>query len=512
MQASFPTDRIINDRPGSSPELAQAGQRRARRVVSCVPGLVFTMSCCGTLEFVNRHLLDYFDKSIEELRAWPTSDALHPDDRTRIAVESARGIQSGRTYELEQRLRRADGVYRWFHFRAAPVRGANGSILRWYGLLTDIDEMKRAQDSLQASEQGLRMLVDSIPGMVYTRTPSGEIESVNRQMLAYFGKSLDDVRAWQMRDLVHPDELAPTIEEWRRKLDAGEPYETEHRLRRADGVYRWFRFRVTPRRDADGRLLRWYGLLTDVDDLRRAEQELRNTHARLSRATQLATVSELAASIAHEINQPLAAVVAHGEACHRWLAAHPVNTDRARLSAECVVRDGNVAAEVVRRIRALFRHAPPIKEWIDLNHAIEQVLGLMMDDLRKQGIVLQTALQHDLASVPADRVQIQQVLANLIRNAIEAMDGVTLRPKLLQITTRQQGGMACVQVKDHGGGIDAMSPLFDPFHTTKPTGMGVGLAICRSIVEAHGGRITAERALPHGATFSFTLRTMEGDT
>lgn len=367
------------------------------------------------------------------------------------------------------------------------------------------DEAKQSEDHLRASERNFRLIVDSIPGLVFTLTGTGEIELVNRQLLEYFGRTLEELKGWTTTDAVHPDDVPRVTAVWRRGVESGQPHEIEHRLRRADGTYRWFHYRALPLRDTDDHIIRWYGLVTDIEDLKCAEEALRSTQARLSRATQIATVSEIAASIAHEINQPLAAVVANGHACQRWLSAKPPNVERALLTAGRIIRDGNAAAEVIQRIRALFRQAPPLKDLLDMNEVIEEVCSLMRDGVRAKGVALKTDLQSDLAGALADRVQIQQVVANLARNGIEAMDGVTDRPKELLISSRHDGRAITVHIADHGIGISDTETVFESFFTTKTDGMGMGLAICRSIVEAHGGRLWATQNVPYGATFSFAL-------
>jgi PAS domain S-box-containing protein len=375
----------------------------------------------------------------------------------------------------------------------------------WEGLNTDVGTHGTAQDA-GASERHFRLIVDSVPGLVLTTTVAGEFEFLNRQLLEYFGRSLEELQAWQANDTVHPHDLDRVIDEWRRGIASRQPYATEHRLRRADGVYRWFQVRMVPGHDATEHFIRWYCLLTDIDDLKRAEEVLRSTQARLSRAAHLATVSELSASIAHEVNQPLAAVVANGHACRQWLSAEPPNVERALLSAERVIRDGNSAADIISRIRSLFRRALPVKDLLDMNEVIEEVCSLIADDLRTRGVMLRIDLQTDLPQTAADRIQMQQVVANLARNGIEAMDAVHARPKQLLISSHACDGEIAVHVTDHGVGLIEPDTVFEPLSTTKTSGMGMGLAICRSIIEAHGGRLWATHNVPHGATFGFALR------
>jgi hypothetical protein len=258
-------------------------------------------------------------------------------------------------------------------------------------------------------------------------------------------------------------------------------------------------------RDAEGRVVRWYALLTDIDDRKRAEDALRSTQTRLSRARQVATVAELSASIAHEINQPLASVVTNAHASQTWLSHDPPNVERARATLERIIRDGHSAAEVVRKIRALFKDAAPVKAPLDVNQVVGEVLRVLSDELRDNSIVVETELETDLPRIEADHVQLQQTLINLVHNAIEAMHGVTDRAKSLRLSSRRHEAELLIQVHDQGVGIKDQTPMFEPFFTTKESGMGMGLVICRSIIEAHGGRVWATANEDVGMTFSFTL-------
>jgi PAS domain S-box-containing protein len=368
-----------------------------------------------------------------------------------------------------------------------------------------------AQTDSFGSDRDFRLIIDSIPGLVSIMSAAGELEFVNRQLLQYFDRSLEELKGWATTDAVHPDDLARTISGWRRAVESGRPVDLEHRLRRGDGVYNWFHFCATPLRDATGRVSRWYALLTNTEDLKRAQESLRTIQERLSRATHLATLSELSAGIAHEINQPLAAVVANGHACYRWLSAHPPNIERALLTSEKIIRDGNLAAEIIRRVQALFSRSPPVKQLLSVNGVIEEVCGLISADLRTHGVVLETDLRIDLPLVAADRIQLQQVVINLARNGAEAMDSTSGRPKLLLMSSQLDHDMIVVRVTDHGVGFSDAEKMFESFYSTKPNGMGMGLAICRSIAEAHGGRLWAEQNASCGATFSLALPRASAD-
>jgi signal transduction histidine kinase len=256
---------------------------------------------------------------------------------------------------------------------------------------------------------------------------------------------------------------------------------------------------------AEARVMQFFGLEVDIDDAAKLAEALRDAQEKLAQASRIAAVAELSASIAHEINQPLQAVVAHGHACVRWLSAEPPNIEQARLSAEHVVRDGNAAAEVVSRIRALFKHTAPEMVDLDINKLILQACTLMADDIQRNAVSLETTLAEDVPKIRADAVQIQQVLVNLVRNAIEALAATTERPKLLLIRSRRDGENVVIDVEDRGTGFADFEKIFEPFFTTKQTGMGIGLAICRTIIEAHAGRIWAVRNEIRGVTFSFSL-------
>jgi C4-dicarboxylate-specific signal transduction histidine kinase len=237
---------------------------------------------------------------------------------------------------------------------------------------------------------------------------------------------------------------------------------------------------------------------------------LRSTRRKLSAAMQIATVAELSASIAHEVNQPLASVVTNAHACQTWLLHDPPNLDRAQATLERIIRDGHSAAEVVRRIRALFKEAAPVKALLDMNQVVAEVLRVLSDELRDNRIIVETELGADLPMIEADHVQIQQTLINLVHNAMEAMDGVTDRAKSLLLSSRRQGEELLIQVGDRGFGIEDPTLIFEPFFTTKKSGMGMGLSICRSIVEAHGGRVWAIANEDAGMTFSIALPLASG--
>jgi C4-dicarboxylate-specific signal transduction histidine kinase len=259
-------------------------------------------------------------------------------------------------------------------------------------------------------------------------------------------------------------------------------------------------------RDRDGEIMQWYGLCLDIEDEIRMQEGLREAQDKLASATQAAGLSELSASIAHEINQPLAAIVATCHACRRWLSADPPNLERAKITLERIIRDASSASEDVSRIRALFSQMDKTRSPTDITEVITEVYRLMADELARKNIRVETDFYRSLPQVLIDPVQMEQVLINLLRNAIDALETIVDRTKLIQVRAVLDGDNTIrVEVRDVGSGMKEPARIFEPFFTTKENGMGMGLAICRSIIESHNGRLWAISDQPKGTILAFTL-------
>jgi PAS domain S-box-containing protein len=741
-------------------EALHARELSWRQIVDNIPGLVATMRAMGEIEFLNRQTLEYFGKTGEELKNWALIDAVHPDDLPRVIEARKKSIETGQIYEIEHRCRRADGVYRWFQVRGLPARNAEGTISAWYLLLTDIDDRKRAEEVLRTRELEVRSFFDNTPGLLARLSPDGIPEIFNPPFLHYLGRTPQEIGQWRMNDIVHPDDLAHTIEVFGNALSTGQPFEFEYRLRRFDGVYRWFQARVVPVRNVEGQILHWNALVTDIDDRKKAEEALQSSernlslminviptviavlgtdgsmlyanqtaldytgltledvqkkdsrsrifhpedvetlreergaaltlgvpfeneqrvlgkdgryrwflirynplldehgridrwyvaaadiedrkraearveqaYLRLTEAQQLsktgsfitdllmdehdwseeafrifefdpaakvtverirntihpedlpmfeaviargmtgadvefgfrivtsrgtvkhlrgmarvmaqsgarplfigamqdetqrklaeealdkarselahvariATLNALTASIAHEVNQPLSGIITNASTCRRMLDGDPPNIEGARETARRIIRDGNRASDVISRLRVLFSKKDFTLEPLDLNEATREVIALSLSDLQRNRVVLLADLAEDLPPVIGDRVQLQQVILNLVRNASDAMLGVDGRPKELLIKTAgDESDRVRLSVIDAGVGFspETADKLFEAFHTTKSDGMGIGLSVSRSIIERHHGRLWAEANAGPGATFSFSI-------
>jgi PAS domain S-box-containing protein len=354
-------------------------------------------------------------------------------------------------------------------------------------------------------------MLQNIPVAAFSVMPDGTPEIVNQLWNEYLGQTPDHVNsdAEACMDPLHPEDRERVSRGYWEGIRSGQGYSMEARFLRArDRTYRWHLNRAVPVRDAEGNILRFVGTSTDVHDWRQAQEALRNTQTEFAHMTRVMTMGELTASIAHEVNQPLGAIVTSAAAGARWLATKPPQLDKARRALERIANDGRRAAEIIRRIRALMKRQAPRKEWLEINETILEVIELAQFQLRRSEILVETRLGQDLPLVRCDRVQLQQVLINLIINAIEAMSGIKERLRELTIVSTLDGPDAVsVEVRDSGTGLDPEHALhlFEPFYTTKAEGLGIGLSISRSILEAHGGRLWVAANAAYGTVFSFSL-------
>jgi PAS domain S-box-containing protein len=612
----------------------------SRLILHSIPGLVCTMSPAGEVDRFNPQILEYFGKTPEELKGWATNDAVHPDDLPRVVAAFTHSITTGTPYDIEHRCRRADGLYRWFQARALPVRDTADRITGWYVLLTDIEDRKRAEDAVRASERGLSSIINTIPMLAWSARPDGFCDFLNQRWLDFTGLSAEQARGSGWGAAIHPDDATGLLDSWQMALVTGQLIDVEARMRRFDGEYRWFLLRASPLRDESGKIVKWYGTNTDIDDRKRAEEELQRseaflaegerlslsgsflwrldtdeitfseqlycihefdrdspltlerirsrihpedlsllaekieraraggnsalnyeirlrmpngsvkyvrtiahgtrdrdgrpeimgavqdvterrlseealTQARadLAHVTRVTSLGVLTASIAHEVNQPLSGIITNAGTCLRMLAADPPNVEGARETAKRTIRDGNRASELITRLRTLFSKKESTVEPVDLNEAAQEVIALSLSELQRNRVILRPKFADDLPVVTGDRVQLQQVILNLLKNASDAMSSVDDRPRQLQIkTVRDTDDQVRLTVQDAGVGLDpqAMDRLFQAFYTTKNDGMGIGLSVSRSIIERHHGRLWAEPNDGPGATFSFSIPPRNG--
>jgi len=623
----------IEDRKRAE-DAVRGNEQTLRSTINAIPTTAWSTRPDGYCEFLNQRWLDYAGMTAEQAQGWGWGTAIHPDDVDRLVRYWQSCLESGTPVEVEARMRRFDGVYRWFLFRANPLRDESGKIVRWYGTNIDIEDRKKAEEVSQSNERTLQMIVNTIPALAWSSRADGYVTFLNQRWLDYAGITAEQGQGWGWTAALHPDEATQLAEYWQATLATGQLGEIEARLRRFDGTYRWFLFRATAVRDSSGNIAAWYGFNTDIDDRKRAEEQLKRSEAQLAEGQRLSRTgtfawrpdetksvwseelyrihemepgtlisadiarigvhpddiplvyaaaergvetgsdyehthrivmadgrikflhvmaratrdldgrleyigavqdvtqrilseealtksrSELAhitrvmslgiltASIAHEVNQPLAGIITNAETCLQMLEDNPPDIEGARETALRSIRDGNRASDVIVRLRSLFKRKESVAESIDLNDAAREVIALSSGELRRSRVVLQMDLADDLPPVNGDRVQLQQVIINLLRNAIDAMREIEDRPRQLQIRTeKEDGANVRLIMQDTGVGFapGIADRLFESFYSTKDDGMGIGLAISRSIIEAHQGKIWATLNHGPGSTFAFSI-------
>src|SRR5262249_27708551 len=343
--------------------------------------------------------------------------------------------------------------------------------------VVDLTERRRAEEALRESERQSRAAIDGIPGQVAVLAPNGELETVNRQILEYCGQSLEELRNWATNGTVHPDDLPLVVEVFTKSIASGVPYHIEQRLRRFDGEYRWLDNRGVPIRDDSGRITRWYVLLTDIDDRTRALARLEQMQSDFAHVNRVSVMGELAASLAHEITQPIGSARNNARAAQNFLDRQPPHLGKVREALSGVVGNADRAGDIIERIREQVKKTPPRKGDFDLNVAIDEVMVLARSVVIRNGVSVQTRMADGLFPIHGDRVQLQQVMLNLILNAVEAMGSVEAGPRELLISTEQDHTGVLVAVRDSGPGIDSthLERVFEAFYTTKSHGIGMGL-------------------------------------
>jgi PAS domain S-box-containing protein len=601
-------------------ESVRRSEDRLRLVIDTIPQEISIGPPDGSLDFCNVQWRSYTGLTQEEAQGDGWQRVLHPDDRERVTKAWRESVANGTPYEQEARRRGADGQYRCFLARSVPLRDSEGRIIRWYGTNTDIEDRKEA-------EGRLRLVIDTIPQQIWSGTPNGSLYFFNAQWLSYTGLTQEEAQGDGWQRILHPDDRARVLKAWRESVVNGTSYEQEARRRGADGQYRWFLARGVPLRDSKGRIVRWYGTNTDIEDRKRAEDELskqkgifqkifedipvmvaftgkdghlelinpewertigwtlaeireqnldiyaelfpdpqyrqmvldvvaastgewtdlkvrvrdgrvidmaaalvhlsdgsslgigkditewrraqaalQEAQANLARVTRVVAMGELAAAIAHEVNQPLTAIVTNANFCLRRLDGTTLKPDELRAAIKAIANDGTRASGVISRIHSLLKKGTPERTELEINQIIQDVTTLLRHEFSRSRVSLRTELASDLPRVPGDPVQLQQVLINLIMNAVEATSSSTNGRRTILIRSAKNPDGVLVQVQDSGPGIapELGDRIFEPFFTTKAEGIGMGLSISRSILESHGGQLSF---LPtfQGALFQFVL-------
>jgi PAS domain S-box-containing protein len=376
-------------------------------------------------------------------------------------------------------------------------------------------QLQKLYENLRRSEQELRGVINTVPAHVWSASPDGTVDFVNERLLEFVGLSSDQILGWNWESVLHSDDRAKFVSAWRTAVKDGQSIEGEVRVRRADGQHRWFLVQNVPLRDEAGHVAKWYGSGIEIEDLKNAEEErerLRQLQSELAHIQRVTTMGELAASIAHEIKQPISAASTNANTCLRWLGRERPDIEEAREAVSRIIQNVTRASDIISRIRVLFKKEKQQREWVDVNEVIGEIIGLVRSDAELHAIAIHTELAPELPQIMADRVQLLQVFMNLMRNGIDAIHEADMAGGLTIKSQKNAVDQLLISVSDTGIGLppEQADRVFDAFFTTKPQGTGMGLSICRSIIESHGGRLWATGNPDRGTTFQFTLP-VEGD-
>jgi len=656
-------------------EALRARELNFQLVVDSIPAPVAVTSPSGEVEGVNQPTLEYFGKTFEELKGWKASDVVHPDDLQHTIDALMKAHETGQAYNVENRHRRADGIYRWFNVLGLPLRDTEGEILCWFHLLIDIDGRKRAEAQLAGEKRLLEMVASSYPltdvltelckfvedtaadchcgvylidwsgpkfrigavpslpatfndpvdglpvspqvgpcgvaaltktqviatdlesdplwqasaikplalahGLrsqwstpiyardgrvlgtfaIFQRSPASPTqvqqdliaqvthiasiaiegalsEAALKRSEAFLAEAQHLARigsfAWRVAKneitwsdqlyrifefdpqetvtleligtRVHPEDLTLLQDMIERASSAASDFQYEHRLLMPDLSVKHLHMIAHGTRNEDGEL-EYIGAVQDVTNRRLSEEALGKARSEVAHVARVMSLGALTASIAHEVNQPLSGIITNASTCMRMLDANPPNVDGARETVRRTIRDGHRASDVITRLRALFSRKDLVKESVDLNEVTREVIALALSELQHNSVIVKPELADELPSITGDRVQLQQVILNLLRNASDAMSSIYDRPRQLLIRTEQDAEGVRLSVQDAGRGLEpeSMNRLFEAFYTTKSNGMGMGLSVSRSIIENHHGRLWATPNDGPGATFSFSI-------
>ncbi|MHB8215905.1 MAG: MHYT domain-containing protein [Candidatus Sulfotelmatobacter sp.] len=435
---------------------------------------------------------------------------IHPDDQAKIREISAAAGRDKVDYETDYRIVHPGGEIRDIHVVAHPVFNPSGDLVEYVGTVMDVTERKRTEEKLRRSEAYLA----EAQKLTHTGSWAWEVDERHASHLSeewyrvYGFDPEDGMAAWNKRlERIHPDDLPGRQQAIDRAISEKSDYEIEYRILLPGGAVRHIHSVGHPVLNASGDLVQFVGSSTDITERKQAEEALRQAETDLARIRRITTMGELTASLAHEVNQPIAAAVTDANTCLRWLTHDPPDLQEAREAASRTTKDAARAAEIVSRVRQLFKKGVPQRELVDLNEVIREMIGLLRSEATRYFISMRTDLAEDLPQIMGDRVQLQQVLMNLMINGIEAMKNVDGRRELAVQSQCAENEQLTILVSDTGVGLPPhqADQIFNAFFTTKPDGTGMGLRISRSIVESHGGRLWATDNSPRGASFHLTL-------
>jgi PAS domain S-box-containing protein len=497
----------------ASEKALRESEARFRELADNISQFAWTADQKGWIYWYNKRWHDYTGTTLEEMQGWGWQKVHHPEHVDRVVHRIKRSFETGTPWEDTFPLRGRDGSYRWFLSRALPIRDEAGNVIRWFGTNTDITEQIEAEKALRELNETLEQRVEAetrerlgmwnvSQDLLVLADLEGTYLNVNPAWTTTLGWSESDLLGKSSQWLLHQDDREKTRVEINSLAAGQRTSRFENRLRHKNGTYRWISWKSVPDR---GRI---YAMGRDVTELKDAENDLRSARRELAQAARRTTAAAMTAAIAHEVRQPMAAIVANANAGLRWLNKAKPDLDEARDNLKNIVSDGHRASEVVQSVKAMFSGNDQGETPVDINELIRETIALLQSDLEAASVSVHLELSAKLPPVHGHGGQLQQVILNIITNAADAMRAVTDRARVLHVKSAAlESNRIMISLEDTGTGIESkdLERIFDAFFTTKPNGMGMGLAICRSIVEAHGGSLTVSPGVPHGSVFQIAL-------
>jgi len=457
---------------------------------------------------INKEFTRMFGYESDEVVQRSVNDLIVPETELESSRAYTRLLKEGGRVEVETVRRRKDRTEIDVSLLAISVRTASGEQVANYAIYRDITERKRAEERLRESEARFQAMADTAPVLIWMTGTDSLCNYFNKPWLDFTGRTMEQEVGTGWTEGVHPDDVQGCFDCFLPAFHARKPFRMEYRLKRADGEYRWVIESGIPRYTGAGEFAGYIGSNIDITDLKRAAAERQRLHeleANLAHINRVSMMGELAASLAHEIKQPITAALMDAKTCVRWLRRDTPDVAEGCEAASRMIKDTTRAAEVIDRVRSLYRRDTSDRELLDINEVIREMTVLLHDKANRTSVSIRTELDPGLPRITADRVQLQQVLMNLLLNGIEAMKGAN--GELTITSKRTNDGQLLISVSDSGVGlpIGQGDRIFEAFFTTKEQGTGMGLSISRRIIESHGGHLWACANTGSGATFQFTL-------
>lgn len=434
-------------------------------------------------------------------------EIVHPHDRSLVQAAVQKAITGTEPYATEYRVTLPGGATRWISASGRVERDPQGRAGLLRGVSMDVTGRKEAEDALRESESRFRIMANNAPVMIWMADTEMRCTFVNKGWLDFTGRAQEKEMGNGWLDSVHQGDLDRRHQAFAAAFEKREAFHMEYRLRRHDGEHCWILDNGVPRFAKEGTFLGYIGSALDISAMKRVEAEASRQRNELAHLSRVATLGELSGSLAHELNQPLAIVLSNAQAAQRLLAQPVPDLAEVREILADIVSEDRRAGEVIKRLRALLKHGEANLQTLSLEQVAGEVLALMRSDLIDRGVTVERRFDPAVSAVSGDPVQLQQVLLNLMLNACDAMSGNAPHERPLRVAVQQVGGFVRLSVRDEGCGLPAgqTERIFEPFFTTKSEGLGMGLAICRSIATAHGGRLTTETGDTRGTTFHLEL-------